>query len=292
MGCGAVLHMTGESKFTELGGLWKKMPWTFVFTLIGGLSISAFPLFSGFVSKSMIVSAGFEEHKLLGRLPAPARLRGNVPSHRAEGALLHLVRKEPAQAGNLGPRRRAAVEHERRHDRRFRALHLHRLLHALPLQDAAVSRGGQPNTILTPPTTSSRRCRFCSSPGWASSCCSRSWCPSPRSAWTWTGSTAKAGAPSSGSPSNPIQSVDTFIGELYRYAGPDPAHAHGQSVGRCSITTSLTVRWMASPRASGASAGGSASFNGARCSRTWRSPLPSLPRSSSLFSGISYALAR
>src|ERR1043166_7583859 len=64
MGCGAVLHMTGESKFTELGGLWKKMPWTFVFTLIGGLSISAFPLFSGFVSKSMIVAAGMEEHKL------------------------------------------------------------------------------------------------------------------------------------------------------------------------------------------------------------------------------------
>ena len=63
MGCGAVLHMTGESKFTELGGLWKKMPWTFVFTLVGGLSISAFPLFSGFVSKSMIVAAGFEEHK-------------------------------------------------------------------------------------------------------------------------------------------------------------------------------------------------------------------------------------
>ena len=62
MGCGAVLHMTGQSKFTELGGLYKKMPWTFVFTLIGGLSISAFPLFSGFVSKSMIVQAGFEEH--------------------------------------------------------------------------------------------------------------------------------------------------------------------------------------------------------------------------------------
>jgi multicomponent Na+:H+ antiporter subunit D len=64
MGCGSVLYMTGESKFTALGGLWKKMPWTFVFTLIGGLSISAFPLFSGFVSKSMIVSAGFEQHKL------------------------------------------------------------------------------------------------------------------------------------------------------------------------------------------------------------------------------------
>jgi len=64
MGCGAVLHTTGQSKFTELGGLYKKMPWTFLFTLIGGLSISAFPLFSGFVSKSMIVQAGFEEHLL------------------------------------------------------------------------------------------------------------------------------------------------------------------------------------------------------------------------------------
>ncbi len=64
MGCGAVLHMTGRSKFTELGGLWERMPWSFLFTLIGGLSISAFPLFSGFVSKSMIVAAGFEDHQV------------------------------------------------------------------------------------------------------------------------------------------------------------------------------------------------------------------------------------
>ena len=64
MGCGSVLHMTGKSKFTELGGLYKKMPRTFVYTMIGGLSISAFPLFSGFVSKSMIIAAGFESHIL------------------------------------------------------------------------------------------------------------------------------------------------------------------------------------------------------------------------------------
>jgi len=64
MGGGAVLHMTGETRMSELGGLYKKMPWTFLFTLIGGLSISAFPLFSGFVSKSMIVQAGFESHLL------------------------------------------------------------------------------------------------------------------------------------------------------------------------------------------------------------------------------------
>ena len=65
MGTGSVLMMTGTSKFTELGGLYKKMPLAFVFTLIGGLSISAFPLFSGFVSKSMIVAAGFEDHHTL-----------------------------------------------------------------------------------------------------------------------------------------------------------------------------------------------------------------------------------
>jgi len=62
MGCGSVLFMTGQSRFSELGGLYKKMPWTFVFTFIGGLSISAFPFFSGFISKSIIVSASYKEH--------------------------------------------------------------------------------------------------------------------------------------------------------------------------------------------------------------------------------------
>jgi len=62
MGTGSVLYMTGKSKITNLGGLYKKMPLTFIFTLIGGMSISAFPFFSGFVTKSMIITAGFEEH--------------------------------------------------------------------------------------------------------------------------------------------------------------------------------------------------------------------------------------
>jgi multicomponent Na+:H+ antiporter subunit D len=64
MGGGAVLHMTGETRMSHLGGLYKKMPWTFLLTLIGGLSISAFPLFSGFVSKSMITAAGFQNPHL------------------------------------------------------------------------------------------------------------------------------------------------------------------------------------------------------------------------------------
>lgn len=62
MGCGSVLLMTGKSRFTDLGGLYRKTPWTMLFTLVGALSISAVPLFSGFVSKSMTIAAGFEAH--------------------------------------------------------------------------------------------------------------------------------------------------------------------------------------------------------------------------------------
>lgn len=57
MSMGAVLHATGEMRGSELGGLYKRMPKTALFCIIGAASISAFPLFSGFVSKSMIVSA-------------------------------------------------------------------------------------------------------------------------------------------------------------------------------------------------------------------------------------------
>ena len=41
MGTGSVLYMTGKTKFTELGGLYKKMPATMICTMIGCLSISA-----------------------------------------------------------------------------------------------------------------------------------------------------------------------------------------------------------------------------------------------------------
>lgn len=67
MSAGAVLYRTGRSKCTELGGLWRTMPWTLVFGTIGALSISAMPFTNGFVSKPMIVdaaAAGAEGHVL------------------------------------------------------------------------------------------------------------------------------------------------------------------------------------------------------------------------------------
>ncbi len=57
MSMGAVLYRTGTTKANELGGLYRSMPWTALFCLIGAISISAMPLFSAFVTKSMILSA-------------------------------------------------------------------------------------------------------------------------------------------------------------------------------------------------------------------------------------------
>ncbi|MCA1779895.1 MAG: Na(+)/H(+) antiporter subunit D [Xanthomonadaceae bacterium] len=57
MSMGAVLLRAGTIKGSELGGLYKSMPWTAAFCIVGAASISAFPLFSGFVSKSLILSS-------------------------------------------------------------------------------------------------------------------------------------------------------------------------------------------------------------------------------------------
>ena len=61
MSMGAVLHMTGRINGSDLGGLYKTMPKTTVLCIIGAASISAFPLFSGFVSKSMVMAAALDE---------------------------------------------------------------------------------------------------------------------------------------------------------------------------------------------------------------------------------------
>ena len=64
MGAGAVLQMTGRRKLSEMGGLYKTMPVTATLCIVGAMAISAFPLFSAFVTKSMIMVAAIEEHGL------------------------------------------------------------------------------------------------------------------------------------------------------------------------------------------------------------------------------------
>ena len=56
MSMGAVVYRTGTAQVSSLGGLYKSMPWTTGFCMVGAASM-AFPLFGGFVSKSLIISA-------------------------------------------------------------------------------------------------------------------------------------------------------------------------------------------------------------------------------------------
>jgi len=60
MGAGAVIVSTGFGNLTDLGGIWKRMPVVTVLYIIGAFSISGVPLFNGFISKSMIISAASE----------------------------------------------------------------------------------------------------------------------------------------------------------------------------------------------------------------------------------------
>jgi len=62
MGVGCVLLRAGTARFDQLGGLYKYMPLSFWMTMIGAFSISGFPLFSGFVSKTMTIEASEVAH--------------------------------------------------------------------------------------------------------------------------------------------------------------------------------------------------------------------------------------
>jgi len=100
--------VTGRRKLSEMGGLYKTMPITLSLYMIGAFAISAVPLFSGFVSKSMVVSAAGEsdgrildfEHEIDGSggaalcMPAGGSLR--PPSHETVEQRLHYVKQDGA----------------------------------------------------------------------------------------------------------------------------------------------------------------------------------------------------
>lgn len=62
MAAGAVMTATGRSRLTELGGLHRYLPWVWPLYMVGAFSIAGFPLFNGFVSKSMILNAASNSH--------------------------------------------------------------------------------------------------------------------------------------------------------------------------------------------------------------------------------------
>ncbi|RAP27346.1 Na(+)/H(+) antiporter subunit D [Candidatus Marinamargulisbacteria bacterium SCGC AG-333-B06] len=65
MSAGSVLYRVGKSKCTEIGGLYRTMPLTLLFGLIGALAISSVPLTSGFTSKTIIILAAEYQHLVI-----------------------------------------------------------------------------------------------------------------------------------------------------------------------------------------------------------------------------------
>jgi len=57
---GMVEHETGTRRLSQLGGLWRAMPWTGVFTLIAAAAMAGLPPLGGFVSKELFYEATLE----------------------------------------------------------------------------------------------------------------------------------------------------------------------------------------------------------------------------------------
>jgi multicomponent Na+:H+ antiporter subunit D len=65
MGAGMIVWRTDIHTLREAGGLARKLPYSFGVFCLAGLSLSGFPLFSGFISKTMLEEAALHEHLAL-----------------------------------------------------------------------------------------------------------------------------------------------------------------------------------------------------------------------------------
>ena len=136
MSMGAVLHQTGKIDGSELGGLYKSMPQTTGLCIVGAASISAFPLFSGFVSKSMVMSAAAAEGYWIIWILLLFASAGVFHHAGHQDPLLRLLRSRQRH-----PHPRATAQHADRHGHGGDPLHRHRLLPGLALFPAALGGG-------------------------------------------------------------------------------------------------------------------------------------------------------
>ncbi len=69
LGAGAVIHaMHHEQNIQKMGGIWKKIPFTYAMMWIGSLALAGFPPFAGFYSKDVILEAAFMSQSPVGKL--------------------------------------------------------------------------------------------------------------------------------------------------------------------------------------------------------------------------------
>ncbi|MFO0069844.1 MAG: NADH-quinone oxidoreductase subunit L, partial [Alphaproteobacteria bacterium] len=67
LGAGSVIHaMSGEQDMRKMGGIWRKIPYTYAFMWIGSLALAGIPWFAGFFSKDMILESAFADGSVHG----------------------------------------------------------------------------------------------------------------------------------------------------------------------------------------------------------------------------------
>ena len=71
LGAGSVIHsFKNEQDITNMGGIWKKLPYTYTLMIIGTLALTGFPFFSGFYSKDAIIEFAYLSGTNIGYLVA------------------------------------------------------------------------------------------------------------------------------------------------------------------------------------------------------------------------------